>query len=69
MVFQLKSRILPNPDGLTLNFSSISEDLKQTLASLGIRHTDYADVNASTHTLSNMVDTRKEMRQELIKKM
>lgn len=62
MSLQVTQRILPNSDGLTLNFSLVSEKLKQSLESLNIRHSDYADIKTSAAFLTHMVEAKKVMR-------
>jgi len=56
------SSIRPNKDGLTLNYSLITPELKQKLEELNIIHTDYADLNAVTNNLGNMMEAKKELR-------
>ena len=40
----------------------VSEELKQTLASMGIKHSDYSDVNASMNNLNNLLEVKKEIK-------
>ena len=65
MSLQVTQRILPNSDGLTLNFSLVSEALKQTFEGLNIRHSDYADMKTSAAVLSRMVETKVAIRVSL----
>lgn len=56
------NRIVPNADGLTLNFALLSDSLRKTMDGLEIRHSDYADIKASTYALVQMVQTKKIIR-------
>lgn len=60
--FKTLNRVVPNSDGLTLNFSLLSENLKKAMDQLEIRHSDYADMKASTSALMSMVQSKKLIR-------